>query len=89
MGIPESLFSVHEGILHATCIFHVRRTFHPLPEALDALHFLCEKYSLGLNFQKGDIQYINDLSISHSRDGFRDDELHSAHVSFWCQFPSW
>ncbi|KAF8816216.1 taurine catabolism dioxygenase TauD [Phlegmacium glaucopus] len=45
-------------------------------EALDALHFLGQKYSLGLNFQKGDIQYINNLSIFHARDGFRDDELH-------------
>ncbi|KAF9553370.1 Clavaminate synthase-like protein [Agrocybe pediades] len=43
-------------------------------EALDALHFLAEKYSLGLNFQKGDIQYINNLSIFHARDGFRDNE---------------
>lgn len=41
-------------------------------EALDALHFLAEKYSLGLNFQKGDIQYINNLSVFHARDGFRD-----------------
>jgi len=46
-------------------------------EALDALHFLGQKYSLGLNFQKGDIQYINNLSIFHARDGFRDDELHT------------
>ena len=45
-------------------------------EALDALHFLGEKYSLGLDFKKGDIQYINNLSIFHARDGFRDDELH-------------
>jgi alpha-ketoglutarate-dependent taurine dioxygenase len=38
------------------------------------LHFLAEGFSLGLNFQKGDIQYINNLSIFHARDGFRDDE---------------
>lgn len=41
-------------------------------EALDALHFLAEKYSLALNFQQGDIQYINNLSIFHARDGFKD-----------------
>jgi len=45
--------------------------------ALDTLHFLGEKYSLGLHFQKGDIQYINNLSLFHARDGFRDDELHT------------
>ncbi|KAJ3530740.1 hypothetical protein NMY22_g8441 [Coprinellus aureogranulatus] len=43
-------------------------------EALDAIHFLAEKYSLGLNFQKGDIQYINSLGLLHARDGFRDSE---------------
>jgi len=41
-------------------------------EALDTLHFLGEKYALGLNFQKGDIQYINNLAIFHARDGFTD-----------------
>lgn len=46
-------------------------------EALDALHFLGEKFSLGLNFQKGDIQYINNLSIFHARDGFTDDSRHT------------
>lgn len=41
-------------------------------EALDALHFLGKRFSLGLNFQQGDIQYINNLSIFHARDGFTD-----------------
>ncbi|KXN87804.1 hypothetical protein AN958_08120 [Leucoagaricus sp. SymC.cos] len=49
-------------------------------EALDALHFLAERFSLGLNFQKGDIQYINNLSTFHARDGFRDDEKQSRHL---------
>ncbi|KAF8875077.1 taurine catabolism dioxygenase TauD [Gymnopilus junonius] len=49
-------------------------------EALDALHFLAEKYSLGLNFQKGDIQYINNLSVFHARDGFKDDEKQRRHL---------
>jgi len=49
-------------------------------EALDTLHFLGEKFSLGLNFQKGDIQYINNLGIFHCRDGFKDDETHKRHL---------
>ena len=39
-------------------------------EALDTLHFLAEKYALGLSFKQGDIQYINNLSIFHGRDAF-------------------
>jgi hypothetical protein len=41
-------------------------------EALDALHFLAEKFSVTLDFQKGDVQYVNNLSIFHARDGFVD-----------------
>ncbi|KAF8629559.1 hypothetical protein AX15_003391 [Amanita polypyramis BW_CC] len=49
-------------------------------EALDALHFLGEKYNLGLNFKKGDIQYINNLSIFHARDSFVDTPEHTRHL---------
>ena len=46
-------------------------------EALDAVHFLAEKFSLGLNFQKGDIQYINSLGLLHARDAFKDGKEHT------------
>ncbi|KAF9533569.1 hypothetical protein CPB83DRAFT_757892 [Crepidotus variabilis] len=49
-------------------------------EALDAVHFLAEKYSLALNFQKGDIQYINSLGLLHARDAFRDSGKHTRHL---------
>ncbi|KAF9463720.1 hypothetical protein BDZ94DRAFT_1321661 [Collybia nuda] len=49
-------------------------------EALDTVHFLAEKYSLGLNFQKGDIQYINSMGLLHAREAFRDDEKHTRHL---------
>lgn len=53
-------------------------------EALDAVHFLAEKYSLAMNFQKGDIQYINSMGLLHARDAFRDDEKHTRHlVRLW------
>ena len=42
-------------------------------EALDALHFLAEKHRAALDFQKGDVQYVNNLSIFHARNGFRDE----------------
>lgn len=44
-------------------------------EALDALHFLAEKHALSLDFRKGDVQFVNNLSIFHARDGFRDTEV--------------
>lgn len=41
-------------------------------EALDTLHFLAEKFHAALDFQKGDVQYVNNLSVFHARDGFVD-----------------
>lgn len=44
-------------------------------EALDALHYTAERTALGLDFRQGDIQYINNLSIFHARDGFEDSDV--------------
>lgn len=49
-------------------------------EALDALHYTAEKFSLGLNFQKGDIQYINSMGLLHARDAFKDSPEHTRHL---------
>lgn len=43
-------------------------------EALDALHFLGEKFCVNTHFQKGDIQYVNNVALFHARDGFTDSE---------------
>jgi alpha-ketoglutarate-dependent taurine dioxygenase len=41
-------------------------------EALDALHYLGERFHLGLDVRQGDIQYVNNLAVFHARDGFVD-----------------
>lgn len=41
-------------------------------EALDALEFYSEAAGKRLEFKKGDIQYVNNLSIFHAREGFVD-----------------
>lgn len=41
-------------------------------EALDTLHFLGERFSVSTNFEKGDMQYVNNVAIFHARDGFTD-----------------
>ncbi|KAL1959403.1 hypothetical protein VTO42DRAFT_2206 [Malbranchea cinnamomea] len=57
-------------------------------EALDALHFLSEKYSVALDFRKGDVQYINNLSIFHARDGFVDTPEQQRHLlRLWQRDP--
>ncbi|PYH87314.1 putative TfdA family oxidoreductase [Aspergillus uvarum CBS 121591] len=57
-------------------------------EALDALHFLAEQHSAALDFQKGDVQYINNLSIFHARNGFRDEPGKERHLlRLWLRDP--
>ena len=41
-------------------------------EALDALHFLGDRFCVSTGFQKGDMQYVNNVAVFHARDGFRD-----------------
>ncbi|KAF6818422.1 taurine catabolism dioxygenase family protein [Colletotrichum musicola] len=49
-------------------------------EALDTLHFLGEKFAVSLDFQKGDIQYVNNMGIFHARDGFTDTQQQQRHL---------
>ncbi|KAJ6089771.1 hypothetical protein N7467_004987 [Penicillium canescens] len=59
-------------------------------EALDALHFLADKHSLELDIKKGDIQYINNLSIFHARRGFKDNVLERRHLlRLWLRDPEY
>ena len=41
-------------------------------EALDAIHFLGERFHIGLDVRQGDVQYVNNLAIFHARDSFKD-----------------
>ena len=53
-------------------------------EALDSLHFLAERFAVTLDFKKGDIQFVNNLSIFHARDGFRNSQVKQRHlVRLW------
>ncbi|EPS40150.1 hypothetical protein H072_6029 [Dactylellina haptotyla CBS 200.50] len=41
-------------------------------EALDSVHFAAERHAARIQLQKGDIQFINNLAVVHSREEFRD-----------------
>ncbi|KAI1344191.1 TfdA family taurine catabolism dioxygenase TauD [Xylariaceae sp. FL0016] len=57
-------------------------------EALDTIHFLGEKFALNTHFQKGDIQYVNNLAVFHARDGFRDTPEKQRHLMrLWLRDP--
>ncbi|TFK36380.1 hypothetical protein BDQ12DRAFT_609947 [Crucibulum laeve] len=71
------LFTGFHGISRSTNIPPITEA---QAEALDAIHFYAEKVALGLNFQKGDIQFINNLSIFHGRDAFVDTPEKTRHL---------
>ncbi|OWY50321.1 Clavaminate synthase-like protein [Alternaria alternata] len=57
-------------------------------EALDALHFLGERFSVSTNFEKGDIQYVNNVAVFHARDGFTDKGDKKRHLlRLWLRDP--
>ncbi|KAJ8132020.1 hypothetical protein O1611_g1602 [Lasiodiplodia mahajangana] len=57
-------------------------------EALDTLHFLGDKFCVNTDFQKGDMQYINNLAIFHARDGFTDTPEKQRHlIRLWLRDP--
>ncbi|KAK4171544.1 hypothetical protein QBC36DRAFT_92395 [Triangularia setosa] len=59
-------------------------------EALDAVHFTAEKYAVSLNFRRGDIQYINNLSLLHGRAAFRDSAEQQRHlIRLWLRDPEY
>ncbi|KAF2466507.1 Clavaminate synthase-like protein [Lindgomyces ingoldianus] len=65
-------------------IVQYARRYFTSAEALDALHFLVDKYALALDFQKGGVQFVNNLSIFHTRDGFTNTEAQQRHlVRLW------
>ncbi|KAH8819832.1 hypothetical protein F5884DRAFT_27374 [Xylogone sp. PMI_703] len=80
------------GFLHLPRSTDIPPITEAQAEALDALHFTADRYSLTLDFQKGDIQYINNLSIFHARDGFVDKPGQERHLlRLWLRDPelSW
>ncbi|KAJ9607681.1 hypothetical protein H2200_007759 [Cladophialophora chaetospira] len=57
-------------------------------EALDAVHFLGERFNVELDFEQGDIQYVNNLAVFHARDGFKDTPEQQRHlVRLWLRDP--
>ncbi|OCL02523.1 Clavaminate synthase-like protein [Glonium stellatum] len=59
-------------------------------EALDAIHFLGERFNVGLDFQRGDAQYVNNLAVFHARDGFKDSAEQQRHlVRLWLRDPEY
>ena len=49
-------------------------------EALDAIEAIAQKHQLLLATQPGDLTFVNNFAILHSREPFEDDDTHSRHL---------
>ncbi|PVH87640.1 Clavaminate synthase-like protein [Cadophora sp. DSE1049] len=49
-------------------------------EALDALHFIAQKYEIRPSMEKGDMRFVNNLGILHRREAFENDGDRSRHL---------
>ncbi|KAK7941017.1 Clavaminate synthase-like protein [Apiospora aurea] len=57
-------------------------------DALDTLHFLGDKFCVKTDFQKGDMQYVNNLAVFHARNGFTDSPGKKRHLlRLWLRDP--
>ncbi|KAE8422528.1 hypothetical protein BDV36DRAFT_310890 [Aspergillus pseudocaelatus] len=57
-------------------------------EALDALHFLAEKFHVAMELKKGDMQFINNLSMVHARNSYVDGPDSRRHLlRLWLRDP--
>ncbi|KAG0647273.1 Satratoxin biosynthesis SC3 cluster 17 [Hyphodiscus hymeniophilus] len=76
------------GFLHLPRSKNIPSITEAQAEALDALYFLADRYSLTLDLQKGDIQYVNNLSIFYARGGFTDAARRERHLlRLWLRDP--
>ncbi|KAL9616645.1 MAG: hypothetical protein Q9160_008501 [Pyrenula sp. 1 TL-2023] len=57
-------------------------------EALDAVHFCAQNNSLKINLKKGDMSFVNNLAVLHSRAAFEDDAENSRYaMRLWLNNP--
>jgi Taurine catabolism dioxygenase TauD, TfdA family len=49
-------------------------------EALDAVQFIAQKHQLNMSLKKGDLRFINNMSMIHCREAFEDDEKNHRHL---------
>ena len=96
--VPIPVFSVHDGLLHCCCnrnpIEWAQREGVELSpaeiEALDVFDAVCHRrgMALGMDMRPGDIQFVNNYTILHSRTDYVDGPGHRRHLlRIWLNNP--
>lgn len=96
---PIPVFAFYDGLLHCTydrnqslwsaeegIVFSARQI-----EAMDYTDAVMARpeYQLHMEMRKGDIQYVNNFTVMHSRTGYRDSATQKRHlVRYWIDVPN-
>jgi hypothetical protein len=95
---PIPVFAFYDGLLHCTydrnqSLWSAEEGIVFSPQQIEAMDYLDElmarpEYQLHMEMRKGDIQYVNNFTVMHSRTEYRDSATQKRHlVRYWIDVP--
>lgn len=95
---PIPVFAFYDGLLHCTydrnqSLWSAEEGIVFSPRQIEAMDYLDSlmarpKYQLHMEMRKGDIQYVNNFTVMHSRTEYRDSATQKRHlVRYWIDVP--
>ncbi len=95
---PIPVFVFYDGLLHCTydrnqSLWSAEEGVVFSPQQVEAMDYLDSlmgrpEYQLHMEMRKGDIQYVNNFTVMHSRTEYRDSATQKRHlVRFWIDVP--
>jgi hypothetical protein len=95
---PIPVFAFYDGLLHCTydrnqSLWSAEEGIVFSPKEIEAMDYLDSlmarpEYQLHMEMRKGDIQYVNNFTVMHSRTEYRDSPTQKRHlVRYWIDVP--
>jgi hypothetical protein len=95
---PIPVFAFYDGLLHCTydrnqSLWSAEEGIAFSPQQIEAMDYLDAlmarpEYQLHMEMRKGDIQYVNNFTVMHSRTEYRDSSTQKRHlVRYWIDVP--
>jgi len=96
---PIPVFAFFDGLLHCTydrnqSLWASEEGIEITPKQLEAMDYLdslmaSDQFQLHMEMRKGDIQYLNNFTVMHSRTEYRDGPAQKRHlVRYWIDVPN-
>ena len=95
---PIPVFAFYDGLLHCTydrnqSLWAAEEGIEITPEQIEAMDYLDAlmakpEYQLHMEMRKGDVQFVNNFTVMHSRTEYRDGPGRKRHlVRYWIDVP--